>query len=68
MTIDDATTELEGSDVVITLPDLTGARVFEGTLSDDQNTMTGSVTDQIELGDLEASLPGGELAFERLSP
>ncbi|UCC32517.1 MAG: cytochrome c [Phycisphaerales bacterium] len=67
LTIDDATTELEGSDVVITLPDLTGARVFEGTLSDDQNTMTGSVTDQIDLGDLEASLPGGELTFERIT-
>ena len=66
LTIDDATTELDGSDVVITLPDLTGARVFEGTLSVDQNTMTGSVTDQIDLGDLEASLPGGELTFQRL--
>jgi hypothetical protein len=46
---------------------LSRVRVFEGTLSNDQNTMTGSVTDEIDLGDLEATIPGGELAFERLS-
>jgi hypothetical protein len=67
LTIDDATTELDGSAVVITLPNLAGQRVFEGTLSSDQNTMTGSVTDEIDLGDLEAIIPGGELTFERIS-
>ncbi|UCF33988.1 MAG: hypothetical protein JSV78_01520 [Phycisphaerales bacterium] len=41
-----------------------GARIFEGTLTDDQNATIGSVTDEIELGDLEATIPGGELAFE----
>ena len=35
--------------------------VYAVTLSADQNTMTGSVTDLIDLGDIEASLPGGEL-------
>ncbi|UCC32288.1 MAG: hypothetical protein JSU86_08400 [Phycisphaerales bacterium] len=64
--IDDATTTLDGSDVTISIPDPAGTRVFTGTLSDDQNTMTGSITQEIDLGDLEATLPGGELTLERL--
>ena len=63
---DDATTELDGSDVTITVPRPTGTRVFEGVLSDDKNTMTGSITQEIDLGDLEIILPGGELTFERI--
>ena len=66
LSIDVATTQLDGVDVTITIPDLSGTRVFEGTLSDDQNTMTGSVTDEIDLGNIEASLPGGDLTFERI--
>jgi hypothetical protein len=66
LTTTDASTQLDGSDVVITVPDPTGARVFEGTLSDDENTMTGSITQEIDLGDLEITLPGGELTFDRL--
>ena len=64
----DSVTVLDGSDVTITVPDLTGARVFEGTLSADQNTMVGSVTDEINLGDLEITLPGGNLTLERIIP
>jgi hypothetical protein len=41
-------------------------RVFTGTLSDDENTITGSITQEIDLGDLEATLPGWELTLERL--
>jgi hypothetical protein len=67
LTVDAATTQLDGTNVTITVPNLAGARVFEGTLSADQNTMTGSITDEIDLGDLEATLPGGELTFERIS-
>jgi len=66
LTTTDASTQLDGSVVVITVPDLTGARVFEGTLSDDENTMVGSITQEIDLGDLEITLPGGELTFERV--
>lgn len=68
LTIDDATTQVNGSDVTITIPGQAGARarVFEGTLSDDQNRIAGSITDEIELGNLEATIPSGELTLERL--
>lgn len=62
----DSTTVLDGSDVTITVPSLTGASVFEGTLSADQNTMVGSVAEEINLGDLEITLPGGNLTLERI--
>lgn len=61
-----ATTELVDDQVTISIPDAAGTRVFTGTLSDDQNTMTGSITQEIDLGDLEATLPGGDLTLERL--
>ena len=66
LSIDDATTSVDGSAVSISIPRLTGTTVFDGILSADQNTMTGSITDQIELGDLEVTLPGGDLTFERV--
>jgi hypothetical protein len=61
-----ATTELDGAEVTISIPDAAGMRVFAGTLSADQNTMTGSITQEIDLGDLEATLPGGGLTLERM--
>ncbi len=61
-----ATTELDESEVTISIPNDAGTRVFTGTLSDDQNTITGSITQEIDLGDLEATLPGGDLALERM--
>ena len=67
LTLDNATTELDGSAVTITIPRPTGTSIFEGTLSDDQNTMIGSGTQEINLGDLEVVLPGGDLTFERIS-
>ncbi len=65
--IDDATTEVDGSNVTITIPKLAGAKVFEGTLSEDQNTITGSITEEVNLGDLELVLPGGNITFERIT-
>jgi hypothetical protein len=53
--------------VTVTIPAAGGTRVFEGTLSADQNTITGSLTRELDLGDLEASLPGGELTLERVA-
>ena len=50
----------------ISIPRLTGTKVFDGTLSADQNTMTGTITDEIDLGDLEITLPGGDLTLERV--
>ena len=65
--IDNATSQVSGSDVTVTIPNAAGTRVFEGTLSADQYTLTGSLTQEIDLGDLEASLPGGELTLERVA-
>ncbi len=62
----DSTTVLEGNQVMITIPDATSTRVFEGTLSADGNTITGSTTEEINLGDLEIMLPAGDLTFQRV--
>ena len=60
-------TTLDGSDVTISVSvGVATTRVFEGTLSEDQNTMTGSLTDEIDLGDLEVTVPGGELTWDRI--
>ena len=60
-------TTLDGSDVTISVPGPgPGTRVFEGTLSEDQNTMTGSLTEEINLGDLEVTVPGGDLTWDRI--
>jgi hypothetical protein len=64
--IDNATSQVSGSTVTVTIPNAAGTRVFEGTLSADQNTMTGSMTEYIDFGDLEARLPGGELTLQRV--
>ena len=65
--IDNATSQVSGSNVTVTIPAAAGTRVFEGTLSADQNTITGSLTQEIDLEDLEVSLPGGELTLERVT-
>lgn len=65
--IDNATSQVDGSTVTLTIPNIAGTRVFEGTLSADQNTMTGSMTEYIDFGDLEARLPGGDLTLERVA-
>ena len=64
--IENATTTVDGNDVTISIPRLTGTSVFSGTLSGDQNTIVGSITDEIDLGNLEVSLPGGDLTLERI--
>ena len=64
--IDNATTTVDGSAVTISIPRPTKTTVFDGTLSEDQNTITGTLTDEIELGDLEVTLPGGDLTLERV--
>ena len=66
LVIENATTTLDGNDVTISIPRLTGTSVYSGTLSGDQNTIVGSITDEIDLGNLEVSLPAGELTLERL--
>lgn len=66
LSIDDATTTVDGSAVSISIPRLAGTTLFDGTLSADENTIDGSITDEISLGDLEIVLPGGDLTLERL--
>ena len=61
-----STTTLAGSEVTIDIPGDVMSRVFTGTLSADENTMTGSVTEQINLGDLDIMLPGGDLTWTRV--
>ena len=64
--IDNATTSVDGSAVSISIPRLTGTTVFDGILSSDQNTITGTITNEIDLGDLEVTLPAGDLTLERI--
>jgi len=62
----DATTTLEGDQLTISIPRAGGASAFEGTLSEDQNTITGSLSQEVDLGDLEIVLPGGTITLERI--
>ncbi len=64
--INNATTTVDGNSVRISIPRLTRTTVFDGILSSDQNTITGTITDAIDLGDLEVTLPGGDLTLERI--
>ena len=67
--VDEATTTtVDGDDVTITIPVAGGTRILEGTLSEDQNTITGSLSQELELpsGDLEVALPGSDLTLERI--
>lgn len=66
--VDDAsTTEVDGSSVTITIPVAGGTTVFEGTLSEDENTIDGSLSKELELpsGDLDITLPGNDLTLGR---
>lgn len=62
------TTTVVGSDVTITIPVAGGTGMLVGTLSDDDNTIEGSLSREIELpsGDLEVTLPGNNLTLVRL--
>jgi hypothetical protein len=69
LTLDDeTTTEVEDGMVTITIPAAGGTRVYEGTLSDDENTIEGSLSQELELssGDLDVTLPGSGLTLERI--
>jgi len=66
--VDAATTsEVDGDQVTITVPVAGGTRIFEGTLSADENTIDGSLSAELELpsGDLEVTLPGNDLTLTR---
>jgi len=66
--VDDATTsEVDGDQVTITVPVAGGTRVFEGTLSEDGDSIDGSLSAELELpsGDLDVTLPGNDLTLTR---
>lgn len=58
-------TTVEGDQITVSVPTAGGARLFEGTVSEDQNTITGDLTDEINLGGLEIAVPAGTLTWER---
>ncbi len=60
------TATVDGSDVTVSIPRLRGTSVFNGALSGNQNTIVGPITDEIDLGNLEVSLPGGDLTLQRI--
>jgi Cys-rich repeat protein len=65
--IDDATTTLDGSAVILRIPTDAGEAVFEGTLSADQNTLTGTVTRSIVIDDdVLITIPAGDITLVRV--
>jgi len=67
--VDDATTsEVDGDQVTVSIPAAGGARAFEGTLSEEQDSIDGALSQELELpsGDLEVTLPTSELTLQRL--
>jgi hypothetical protein len=65
---DSTTTEVDGDDVTVSIPAAGGARVLEGTLSEDEDTITGTLSQELELpsGDLDVTLPGSGLTLTRI--
>jgi hypothetical protein len=67
VSVNNATTTLEDSNVTLTIPTLAGNAIFTGTLSEDQNTMTGTLATTIEIGDdLVIIIPQGDLTLTRV--
>ena len=56
-----------GASVTVTIPRLTGASVFEGTLNVTQDTIVGTITQEVDLGNLDILLPSGDLTLERVA-
>jgi hypothetical protein len=56
-----------GAAVTVTIPRLTGPSVFGGTLNATQDTFAGTITREIDLGNLYILLASGDLTFERVA-
>ena len=66
--VDGASTTLDGSDVTVVVPTPAGDATFAGTLSDDQNTLTGTVDRTINAGDaITVIVPQGEITLTRVT-
>lgn len=66
LSINNSTTTIDGNDVTIVVPLDQGNRTFMGTLSADGNTLSGTLSDSISLGNnLDLTIPGGDLTLVR---
>jgi hypothetical protein len=61
------TTEVNGNEVTITIPEIGVNAVIKGTLSDDQNTITGNLSHDLNLihTDFSVTLPGSDITLTR---
>ena len=69
LTVDNTTTtEVNGNEVTITIPEIGVNAVVKGTLSDDQNTITGNLSHDLSLihTDFSVTLPGSNLTLTRI--
>jgi hypothetical protein len=62
------TTEVNGNDVTITIPAIGFEPVIEGTLSDDHNTITGTLSQELPLihTNFVITLPGSGITLARI--
>ena len=63
LTVTDSTSTVDGSDVTITIPTAAGSSTFTGTLSSDQTSMTGSLSQLVELPSGDLTVPAGDVTF-----
>jgi hypothetical protein len=69
LTVDNTTTtEVNGNEVTITIPGIGLDPVIKGTLSDDQNTITGTLSNELKLihTDFSVALPGSNITLTRI--
>jgi hypothetical protein len=62
------TTEVNGNEVTITIPEIGVNAVIRGTLSDDENTITGNLSHDLNLihTDFSVALPGSDITLTRI--
>ena len=62
--VTNSTTDLNGDAVTIVI----GGRTYEGTLSEDQNTIAGTVDQEITVGggDVAITIPAGDFVIDRV--
>ncbi len=66
LTVENSTTTLDGNMLTFTFPTPAGQGEFEGTLSADQNTITGSLTREIDFEDGTITIPEGDITLNRI--
>ncbi len=66
LTVENSTTTLDGNMLTFTFPTPAGQGEFEGTLSDDQNTISGSLTREIDFEDGTITIPEGDITLNRV--